>query len=263
MKGGEEYMQGKTTKRRHSDMLYIPHSSSSNIHHHHRSLSSFFRESRERRREVGTTHFSLLVLRGKHMLTRVRFFFLLSSKPYPCAFFTSQRLADSISSKHSSQKSSRRHKPTSNIHPLRDTTALLPLHIHNISVTSTPATHTVLLLRIPLGPVVVVLFQELLVIPVDRSTLLLEIRSEVGLAGQLAGRGVGGAVLDGGVSVAEVAEVVDVRGREEGAGCEGVDGCVAPLGGLLAWCKCYLGDSKLTLSIQKPPLRSIIWKKSS
>jgi hypothetical protein len=194
--------------------------------------------------EVGTTHFSLLVLRGKHMLTRVRFFFLLSSKPYPCAFFTSQRLADSISSKHSSQKSSRRHKPTSNIHPLRDTTALLPLHIHNISVTSTPATHTVLLLRIPLGPVVVVLFQELLVIPVDRSTLLLEIRSEVGLA-------------------AEVAEVVDVRGREEGAGCEGVDGCVAPLGGLLAWCKCYLGDSKLTLSIQKPPLRSIIWKKSS
>jgi hypothetical protein len=36
-------------------------------------------------------------------------------------------------------------------------------------------------------------------------------------------------VLDCGVAVAEVAEVMDVGGREEGAGCEGVDGCVAPL----------------------------------
>lgn len=37
-------------------------------------------------------------------------------------------------------------------------------------------------------------------------------------------------MLDGGVSVADVAEVVDVGGFEEGAGREGVDGCVAPLG---------------------------------
>jgi hypothetical protein len=36
-------------------------------------------------------------------------------------------------------------------------------------------------------------------------------------------------VLDCSVSVAEIAEVVDVGGREEGAGCEGVNGCVAPL----------------------------------
>jgi len=36
-------------------------------------------------------------------------------------------------------------------------------------------------------------------------------------------------VLDGGVAVAEVAEVVDLFWGEEGAGCEGVDGCVAPL----------------------------------
>lgn len=36
-------------------------------------------------------------------------------------------------------------------------------------------------------------------------------------------------MLDGGVSVAEVAEVVDVAGGEQGAGCQGVDGCVAPL----------------------------------
>ena len=58
---------------------------------------------------------------------------------------------------------------------------------------------------------------------------MLEIRTEVGLAGELAGGSVGGTVLDGGVAVAEVAEVVDVGGGEEGAGCEGVDGCVTPL----------------------------------
>jgi hypothetical protein len=75
----------------------------------------------------------------------------------------------------STDKSSRRHKPTSNIHPLRNTTALLALNIHNISVTSAPATHTVLLLGVPLGPVVVVLFQKLLVVSVARSTLLLKV----------------------------------------------------------------------------------------
>ena len=41
--------------------------------------------------------------------------------------------------------------------------------------------------------------------------------------------GVDGAVLDGGVAVANVAEVVDLVFVEESAGCEGVDGCVAPL----------------------------------
>ena len=74
-------------------------------------------------------------------------------------------------------KSSRRHKPTSNIHPLRNTAALLALHIHNISVAPAPATHAVLLLGIPLGPIVVVLFQELLVVSVGRGTLLLKVRS--------------------------------------------------------------------------------------
>ena len=74
-------------------------------------------------------------------------------------------------------KSSRRHKPTGNIHPLRNTTALLALHIHNISVAPTPAPDSVLLLGIPLGPIVVVLFQELLVVSVGRGTLLLKVRS--------------------------------------------------------------------------------------
>ena len=51
----------------------------------------------------------------------------------------------------------------------------------------------------------------------------------VGCAGELARGGVGGTVLDGGVAVAEIAEVVDIAWGEEGAGCEGVDGSVAPL----------------------------------
>jgi hypothetical protein len=218
-------------------MLYIPpfflfHH---HHHHHHRSLSSFFRESRERRREVGTTYFSLLVLRGKaHAYkSEILLSFLLEAQ-IPVLSSPLKGLLTAFLPKHSSQKSSRRHKPTSNIHPLRDTAPLFTLNIHNISVTSTPTPDTVLLLGVPLGPVVVVLFQELLIVSVDRCALLLEIRSEVGLAGQLAGGSVCRTVLDGGVSVAEIAEVVDVRGREEGAGCEGVDGCVAPLGGLLA-----------------------------
>lgn len=70
-------------------------------------------------------------------------------------------------------------------------------------------------------------------------------------------------MLDGGVSVAEVAEVVDVAGGEEHAGGEGVDWCVAPLWYVLAN---VTGGKRVvvrTRSIQNPPLRSIIWKKSS
>jgi hypothetical protein len=228
-------MQGKTTKRRHSDMLYIPHSSSSTTTtttgHFLRSFEKA--EKDDEKSEQPTSRSSSC--EERHMLTRAGLFFLFSSKPKSLCFPSPLKgLLTAFLPKHSSQKSSRRHKPTSNIHPLRDTAPLFTLNIHNISVTSTPTPDTVLLLGVPLGPVVVVLFQELLIVSVDRCALLLEIRSEVGLAGQLAGGSVCRTVLDGGVSVAEIAEVVDVRGREEGAGCEGVDGCVAPLGGFLA-----------------------------
>jgi hypothetical protein len=53
--------------------------------------------------------------------------------------------------------------------------------------------------------------------------------SKVRVARELASWSVGGAVLDGGMAVPEVAKVVDVAGRKEGAGGEGVDGRVAPL----------------------------------
>lgn len=114
-----------------------------------------------------------------------------------------------------------RQKPTGNLHPLGNTTALFALYIHDIRVAPTPATHAVFLLWIPFRPVVVLLLARFLV---QRGEL------EVWLAGQLARRRVRRTVLDGGVSVTEVTEVVDLRGGEQGAGGEGVDGCVTPLG---------------------------------
>ena len=41
---------------------------------------------------------------------------------------------------------------------------------------------------------------------------MLKVGAEVGFAGELAGGSVGGTVLDGGVAVAKVTEVVDVGG---------------------------------------------------
>jgi hypothetical protein len=136
-------------------------------------------------------------------------------------------------------QSSRRNKPTRNLHPLRNTTALFPLHIHNIRITPAPAPDTVLFLAIPLRPVIVVFFQEFQVLSITSGALLLEIGPQVGFAWELARRSVGGTVLDCRVAVAEVAEVVDVGGREEGSGCEGVDWGVAPLGW---WLVCVLSD---------------------
>lgn len=113
-----------------------------------------------------------------------------------------------------------RNKTSCNLDPLRNTTSLLPLHIHHIRIASTPTPDSIFFLHIPLRPVLVFLSPSLLVLGSE-----LEVR----FPWELASRGVGGAVLDGGVPVAEVAEVMDVFRREEGAGCEGVDGCVAPL----------------------------------
>ena len=152
-------------------MLYIPIASS----FHRRSFISFIlsRKHREVMKESRHPLSRPSSLRGKYnLVARVTFFLFFLSLLLPL-----RGLDDSIFFQPLHASSSRRHKTTSNIHPLRNTTALLTLHIHNISVTPTPATHAVLLLRVPLGPVVVVLFQELLVVSVGRSTLLFEIRS--------------------------------------------------------------------------------------
>lgn len=109
---------------------------------------------------------------------------------------------------------------TGNIDPLSQARTVLALDINDIRVAPAAASDAVLLGGIVVIPVLVLLDALLLV---ERGLL------EVGLAGQLAGGRVGGAMLDGGVAVTEVAEVVDVLGAEEGAGGEGVDWGVSPL----------------------------------
>lgn len=121
--------------------------------------------------------------------------------------------------RHRREESSAR-PPAHDVNPLSKTTPVLALHVHNVRVAPAPAPHAVLLLLVPVLPVVVLLEARL-----ARGRRVLE----VGLAGELARGGVGRAVLDRGVAVAEVAEVVDVLGAEEDAGGEGVDGRVAPL----------------------------------
>lgn len=142
---------------------------------------------------------------------------------------------------------------TDDINPLGKTRSVLALNVNDVSVTPASAAHAVLLLLVPVLPVVVLLEARLLV---------QRCRLEVGLARQLPRGRVGRAVLDGRVSVAKVAEVVHVLGAEENTGREGVDRRVSPLH-LLALARLSCCETKKhTLSIQKPPLRSIIWKKS-
>ena len=115
---------------------------------------------------------------------------------------------------------SRRRPTARNLDPLRQTAPLLALHVHDVRVASAPAPDTVLLLLVPVFPVVIFLEALLLV---ERR------RFEIFFSRGLARGRVSGTVLDGGVPVAEVAEVVDVTWREQGAGGEGVDWSVAPL----------------------------------
>ena len=112
---------------------------------------------------------------------------------------------------------------------------MLPLHILNIRIAPTPTTHPILLLDIPFSPIIVLLLPAIPPLlqhgdAKSRTFLGVVARPVVRDVRILARGGVGGAVLDGGVAVADVAEVVDGAGREEGAGGEGVDGGVAPLG---------------------------------
>jgi hypothetical protein len=70
-------------------------------------------------------------------------------------------------------------------------------------------------------------------------------------------------MLNSRMPVAKVTEVMDILYGEESTGGEGVDRSVSPLLCLLAgWLLENHMYAKLTRSIQNPPLRSIISKKS-
>lgn len=135
-----------------------------------------------------------------------------------------------------STRPSRRYKPSRNLHPLWNTTTLLTLYIHNIGVAFTSTTDTVLLRRVPVGPILVLL-PPIPPLLLQRGHKSVRCDAFLGIIPwtvvwrmwYLTCRGVGGTVLDGRVPVTEVAEVVDVFGAEESAGGEGVNGCVAPL----------------------------------
>ena len=107
-----------------------------------------------------------------------------------------------------------------NINPLGQTAAFLALDVDDVGVAAASTTHAVLLgrvVRIPVG----VLFDPLAFVACRH----LKVR----VSWELSGGRVGRAVLDGRVSIAEVAEVVDIARREESTGGEGVDGRVTPL----------------------------------
>lgn len=115
---------------------------------------------------------------------------------------------------------SRTRPSTGNINPLGQAAALLAFDVHNVRVAAAAAAHTVLLGCVPLLPVLVLLNTLALI----GGGLL-----KPGLTRQLARGGVGGAVLNRGVAVAKVAEVMDIARGEESTGGKGVDGCITPL----------------------------------
>lgn len=140
------------------------------------------------------------------------------SRALPVRFRTPFLFQSLVSSSH---RVSRTCPPTSNIYPLRKTGSLLAFYIHNVGIASTSAAHAIFLDRVPGVPVLVFFFPFLLV---EGGRL-----EERGSRGYLPGGGICGTMLNGGMSVAEVAEVVDVFGGEESACGKGVDWCITPL----------------------------------
>lgn len=108
-----------------------------------------------------------------------------------------------------------------NVYPFSQTATFFAFYIDNVSIAAAAAAHTVLFGRVPMLPVVVFLESLLLV----GGSLL-----EEGFTGQLsAQRGVGWTMLDGGVAVSKIPEVMNVTRGKESASGKRVDGRVTPL----------------------------------
>jgi hypothetical protein len=115
---------------------------------------------------------------------------------------------------------SRRCPASCYLNPFRKTTSFLAFDIANVSITPTPAAHAVLLRCVRKGPILV-LFLSLLVVLCG---LLKKWYSR-----QLSCRSISRTMLDRGMAVADVTEVVDVSWCEERAGSERVDWSITPL----------------------------------
>ena len=97
---------------------------------------------------------------------------------------------------------------------------MLALNIDNVSVAAASATDTILLDLVRVSPVLVFLDPFLLVI-----CSLLEVRD----TGELTGRSVGRAMLNGSVAVAKVTEVMNITRREKSTCGERVNRSITPL----------------------------------
>lgn len=117
---------------------------------------------------------------------------------------------------------------TSDLNPFGEAATLLALDINNVGVTATATANTVFLDWVWSSPVLV-LFNALFLIFGG----LLEVR----LTGQLAGGSIGRAMLDRGVSVAEIAEVMNVAWTEKSTGRKGMNRSVTPLRKVVSYTK--------------------------
>lgn len=109
---------------------------------------------------------------------------------------------------------------TRHINPLGQAAAVLAFDVDNVGIAAAAAADAILLGGVKIFPVLVLLLS----LPLVQRSLL-----QVRIAWQLACRRIGRAMLDCGMAVANVAEVVDVAGTEKRAGSKGVDGSITPL----------------------------------
>ena len=146
---------------------------------------------------------------------------------------------------------------SSNIYPFGKTTTLLAFNINNVRVAPASAAYTVFLDRVRICPVFV-FFNTLLLI--HRGLL------QKRLSRQLSCRRVGRAVLDRSVTVPEISEIMNITGGEKSASGQRMNRRITPLQPVSKGDK-NINDNNLceirTLSVQKPPLLSIISKNSS
>ena len=94
-----------------------------------------------------------------------------------------------------------RNPSSSDVDPIGQTTALLELYLGHFGIASASATNAVFFLRVPVLPVFVLCCALLLVC----CSLLEELWS-----GQLSSGGICGTMCDGGVTISDVAKVVDL-----------------------------------------------------
>jgi hypothetical protein len=114
-----------------------------------------------------------------------------------------------------------RSDPTSGyVDPVGKAAALFELDLWHFRITSASAANTVFLGFIPLLPVCIFL---------DSFLLVCCCRLKIRWAGLLASLCVCWAMGDCCVAVADIAEVVNLRRRQEDTCCERVDGCITPL----------------------------------